>query len=192
MNRSFTNQFYQSISPIYGGFIHLLHAYQEYTIFEKLFLALKYIKYKSKCSMFLILYSVGRNRKIKAQQQTWKCSSLLRAVQEKYEERQSTAIYHQDFPSKSGCFISMKYGASIKFSTAAAKHCDQKTSYRANSLFGLHFQIIVQHWKKSEQKLRRGWVLEAGAMAFSVCFLIQPRSTSLLMVSPPMDWALPH
>lgn len=29
----------------------------------------------------------------------------------------------------------------------------------------LHFQIIVQNWGKSEQKLRKDWDLEAGAGA---------------------------
>lgn len=34
--------------------------------------------------------------------------------------------------------------------------------------FALHFQIIVQHWGKSEQKLRKDWDLEAGADAGAI------------------------
>ena len=32
-------------------------------------------------------------------------------------------------------------------------------------LFGLHFQIILHHWRKSGQELKQVWKLEAGADA---------------------------
>jgi hypothetical protein len=48
---------------------------------------------------------------------------------------------------------------------AAMKHHDQKASWEGKGLFGLHFQFTILQWKKSVQKLRQDWSLEAGANA---------------------------
>lgn len=60
---NFTHQFHQFME---GSFIcYMLIRSIHYL--RNCFWLKKYIKYKSKCSTFLILYYVGRNRKIKAQ-----------------------------------------------------------------------------------------------------------------------------
>ena len=74
-------------------------------------------------------------------------------------------------------------------------------------LFGLPFHIIVHHWRKLGQGLRtdqepggRSWfrgqerVLLSGLllMAWSPCFLIQPRTSSPGVAPPTMGWALLH
>jgi hypothetical protein len=38
-------------------------------------------------------------------------------------------------------------------------------SCRGKGLLGVHFQIIVHHWRKSGQELKQDWNLEAGADA---------------------------
>lgn len=54
----------------------------------------------------------------------------------------------------------------VRISIATMKHCDQNVSCGGNSLFdGLHFQIIVHHWRKSGQELKQGRNLEAGTDA---------------------------
>ncbi|KAL6079812.1 hypothetical protein STEG23_033903, partial [Scotinomys teguina] len=53
----------------------------------------------------------------------------------------------------------------VRVSIAAMKHHDQKANWRGKRLFGLHFQIIVYHWKKSEQELKQDRNLEAGVDA---------------------------
>jgi hypothetical protein len=43
------------------------------------------------------------------------------------------------------------------------KHHDQKASWGGKGLFGLHFQIIVHHWRISGPELKQVWNLETGA-----------------------------
>jgi hypothetical protein len=45
------------------------------------------------------------------------------------------------------------------------KQHDLKVSWGGKGLFGLHFQIIVHHWRKSGQELKQGWNLKAGTDA---------------------------
>jgi hypothetical protein len=69
-----------------------------------------------------------------------------------------------------------------------------KKQAREESLLGLHFHITVNHQRKSGQELKHNWNLEAGAdteamevcclLACSVCFFIEPRTTSLVMAQP--------
>ena len=95
----------------------------------------------------------------------------------------------------------------VRVSVVMMKHHDPKASREGKGLFGLHIQIIVHHWRKSEE-LKQNWNLEAGAdaeaiegrcllayfpwLAYSSCLLIEPTTTSLGMVPPTMGWALPH
>jgi hypothetical protein len=81
------------------------------------------------------------------------------------------------------------------------KHHDQ------SNLASKGFHIIVHHQRISGQELKQSRNLEAGAdaeamegwvlltdlllMACSACFLIEPRTTSPVMVPPTVGWALP-
>jgi hypothetical protein len=47
----------------------------------------------------------------------------------------------------------------------AMKRHHQKASWGTKGLFGLHFHIIINYWRKSGQELKQGWNLEAGADA---------------------------
>ena len=81
-----------------------------------------------------------------------------------------------------------------------------KRTLGGKSLFGLHFHTIAYHRRESGQELKQGQNLEAGADAEArgvwltgllitscpVCFLIEPRTTSLGMASPTVDCALLH
>lgn len=58
----------------------------------------------------------------------------------------------------------------LRISIAAMKHQDQKASWGGKSLFSLHVQIIVHHWRKSGQELKQGWNLEAGEDVGEYCF----------------------
>jgi hypothetical protein len=42
-------------------------------------------------------------------------------------------------------------------SIVATKHHDQKRSWGGKGLFGLHFQITIHQWRKSEQELKQSW-----------------------------------
>ena len=71
----------------------------------------------------------------------------------------------------------------VRVSIIVRKHHGQKASWGGKGLFGLHFQIIVHHWRKSRQALKEEWNLEAGVDAetmegCSACFLIKLRTTS--------------
>jgi hypothetical protein len=46
----------------------------------------------------------------------------------------------------------------IRVSLATTQHHDKKkkVSWEGKGLFGLHFQIILQHWRKSGQELKYG------------------------------------
>lgn len=69
------------------------------------------------------------------------------------------------------------------------------------SVLDLHFRVIAHHGRKPGQELKQGRILEAGAdaearrvlltglltMAYSACFLIEPRST---VTSPTIDGTL--
>ena len=50
----------------------------------------------------------------------------------------------------------------VRVSIAVIKHHDPKPSWGGKDLFGLHFQIIVHHWRKSEQELKQGSNLDVG------------------------------
>ena len=52
--------------------------------------------------------------------------------------------------------------ALVLVSPTAMKHHDHKASW---GFLGLHFQIIIHHWRKSGKELNLGWNLEAGADA---------------------------
>jgi hypothetical protein len=54
------------------------------------------------------------------------------------------------------------------------KHHDQKATWGGNDLFGLGFPINVHHKRKSEQELKQGRNLEAGAdtEAMEACCLL--------------------
>jgi hypothetical protein len=92
----------------------------------------------------------------------------------------------------------------LKVFIAVTKHHDWRASCRGKGLLGLHFHI-VDHWRKSGQEPRtqaeqeprgRSWCRGYGEvllnglfpMAWSACFLIEPRATSPGMASPTVGW----
>jgi hypothetical protein len=42
----------------------------------------------------------------------------------------------------------------VRVSIAVTKYHNQKSSWGGKGLFGLYFQIIIHHWRKSRQELR--------------------------------------
>ena len=48
--------------------------------------------------------------------------------------------------------------------------------HQPKSKLGLHFQIIVHHWRKSAQELNQGWNLEVGVDAL-LLWLAEPDRT---------------
>ena len=75
-------------------------------------------------------------------------------------------------------------------------------TWGGKGFFGLHFYIDVHHWRKSEQELKQGRSLEAGAdtkviewcrlLACSACFLMKPQITSPRVAPSTMDWVISH
>jgi hypothetical protein len=47
-------------------------------------------------------------------------------------------------------------GVLVRVLITAMKHHDQKASWGEKNLFGLYFQIIIHHWRKSGQELKQG------------------------------------
>jgi hypothetical protein len=85
----------------------------------------------------------------------------------------------------------------IRIAVAMMKHWP-KASWGEKDLFG--FYIVVHHWRKPGQQHKQGRNLEAGAnegamegsclLAYSICFLIELRTTSPGVASPRVYWAL--
>jgi hypothetical protein len=55
--------------------------------------------------------------------------------------------------------------ALVRVSIASIKRHDQKASWGGTDIFCSRFHAVVHHWRKSEQELKQGWILEAGADA---------------------------
>ena len=55
----------------------------------------------------------------------------------------------------------MVLGVSGTVIIAAMKTHDQVSSWERKGLFGLHFDIVFRHWKKSKQEIKQGRNLEA-------------------------------